>query len=131
MSEENLEVARRFIELGRRGDWSRLDLLADDVVYRPIAEITETGEYHGRNGFRRYMEGFLESEWADDLGFEGTTFRDYGDAVIVRIQLSGLGRVSGIDFSGRVFQVLTFSGGEIVRVEDFLDRSDALRAAGQ
>ena len=131
MSVDNLELARRFIALGRQGDWSRLDLLSEDVVYRPIVEITETGEYHGRAGFRTYMQGFLEAEWAENLAFEGTSFREYGDAVVVRIELSGEGRASGIDFSARVFQVLTFSAGEIVRVEDFLHRDDAMKAAGQ
>jgi ketosteroid isomerase-like protein len=131
VSRENLELARWFIELGRKGDWSRLALLAEDVLYRPIAEITETGEYHGREGFRRYMEGFLEDGWAKDLSFEGTSFRAYGDKIIVRIQLSGHGRASGLDFGARVFQVLTFRNGQIARIEDFIDRSDALRAAGQ
>jgi hypothetical protein len=52
MSGENLEVVRRFIDLGRDRDWSQLEMLAEDVVYRPIAEVTETGEYRGRAGYR-------------------------------------------------------------------------------
>jgi ketosteroid isomerase-like protein len=130
MSEENLELARRYIELSRRRDWSQLELLSDNVVYRPLAEVTETGEYYGRDGFRHYMEGFLESDWAEDFTFDGTSFREHGDAVIVRIEMRGKGRASGIDFSARIFEVLTFKDGEIVRVEDFLDRDDAVRAAG-
>jgi ketosteroid isomerase-like protein len=35
-----------------------------------------------------------------------------------------------LDFAARVFQVFTFGDGQIVRIEDFLDRDDALRAAG-
>lgn len=131
MSSENVELVRRFIELGRRGDWTRLDLLAEEVVYRPIREITETGDYAGREGYRRYMEGFLESGWAKDLTFEATSFRDYGEAVIVRIELTGSGRASGLDFAARVFQVVTLRDGEIVRIEDFLDRDEALEAAGR
>lgn len=131
MSKENLEVAHRFIELAQKDDWSRLELLAHNVVYRPIAEITETGEYRGREGFRRYMESFFESDWAKDLTIESTSFRDFGDAVVIRIQLRGQGRASGLGFGARVFQVLTFSDGEIVRIEDFLDRGEALKAAGQ
>lgn len=124
-------LARRFIELGRKGDWGRLDLLAEDVVYRPIAEITEAGEYHGREGFRRYMEDFFESDWARDLTLGETTFRDQGNSVVVRIELTAKGRGSGLDFGARVFEVLTFSDGRIVRIEDFLDRDDAMRAAGR
>jgi ketosteroid isomerase-like protein len=131
VSEENLELARRFIELGRCGDRRQLDLLAQDVRYTPIAEVTEAGEYHGRDGFRRYMKGFIESGWAEDLTWEATSYTDHGDAVIVRLQFAGKGRTSGLNFDARVFQVLRFQGGEIVSVEDFLRRDDALRAAGE
>jgi ketosteroid isomerase-like protein len=130
VSEQNLELARRFIELGRRGDRRQLDLLGEDVRYVPIAEVTEAGEYHGRDGFRSYMKGFIESGWAEDLTWEATSYADHGDAVIVRIQFCGQGRVSGVSFDARVFQVLRFHDGEIVSVEDFLRRDDALRAAG-
>ncbi len=131
MAQGNLELARRFMELARQDDWSRVEMLAEDVVYRPIAEITETGEYFGRPGYRYYMESFFQSDWAKDLTIEDTSFREYGDAVIIRIQLRGRGRASELDFGARVFEVLTFSDGKVVRVEDFLDRNDALKAAGQ
>jgi hypothetical protein len=98
----NLELAQRFVDLARKVDWRQLDLMAEDVVYRPIAEVTETGEYHGRDGYRRYMEAFLEGEWASDLEFGPTTLREYGDA----------------------------DDGLIVRVEDFIDRDMAVAAAG-
>jgi ketosteroid isomerase-like protein len=131
VSDETLELARRFIELGRRRDHSQLEMLAHDVRYVPIAEVTEAGEYHGRDGFRRYMKGFIESGWAEDLTWEAAGYTDHGDAVIVRIQFAGQGRTSGLSFDARVFQVLRFRDGEIVSVEDFLRRDDALRAAGE
>jgi len=48
VSSRKLALAERFIELTRARDWSRLELLSADVVYRPIAQITETGRYVGR-----------------------------------------------------------------------------------
>jgi hypothetical protein len=34
------------------------------MVYRPVFEITETGEYYGMDGSRRLMEEFLSySAW--------------------------------------------------------------------
>lgn len=130
MSEENVELVRRFWELWREGEWGNLDLLAEDVIYRPIAEMPESGECRGREGFRRYMEGFFDRDWSKDLASNPVSFRGYGDRVIVRVELSGHGRSSGLDFSGRVFQVFTVRGGEIVQIEDFIQRSDALKAAG-
>ena len=129
MSTGNLELAERFIEVARRRDWRRLDLLSEDLVYRPIAEITEAGEYHGPERFCSYMEQFFESEWAQDLDY-AASFREYGDTVIVRIQFVGRGRASELDFTARVFQVLTFADGQIVRIDDFTRREEALAAAG-
>lgn len=126
----HVAIAQRFFELGQQGDWSRLELLAPGVVYSPIAEITETGDYHGREGFRAYMEGFFDGEWAGDLSVEALSYREYGDAVIARLAISVRGRTSGLELAGRVYQVFTFENGEIVRIEDFLEREDALRAAG-
>lgn len=130
MSSENVELVRRFYELARRPGWEQLELLAEDVLYRPIAEITETGEYHGRGGFRHYMEQFFEGEWAEALAVEPTSLRDYGDRVIARMQFAGHGRASGLGFTARVFVVHTVRDGMIVRVEDFADRAAALEAAG-
>jgi len=129
VSSRKLALAEQFIELTRARDWSRLELLSDDVVYRPIEQITETGQYVGREGFRSYMEGFTESGWASSVDVGAATFLQVGDAVIVRIELAVRGRASGMQLAGRVFEVLHFDRETIVRVEDFLDREDALRAA--
>jgi ketosteroid isomerase-like protein len=130
MSEENVEIVRRFWDLYREGRWSNLDLLSEDLIYRPTPEMPETGEYRGREGYRRYLEGFFNEDWSQDLTAKPTSFRDCGDRVIVRVEFSGHGRASGLDLTGRVFQVFTLRDGEIVRIEDFIQRSKALEAAG-
>ena len=89
VSSRKLALAEQFIELTRARDWSRLELLSDDVVYRPIEQITETGQYVGREGLRSYMEGFTESGWASSVDVGAATFLQVGDAVIVRIELAG------------------------------------------
>jgi ketosteroid isomerase-like protein len=128
MSEENLELARHMDEALSRRDWDDLDMVADDVVYRPIVEGLETEECHGREEFRSFAESFLSSGWADHLTYEAS-HREYGRAVIARIKFSGQGRMSGLDFTARVFRVLHFADGKIVRIEDFTDRDEAIAAA--
>lgn len=130
MPHEPLELVRRFYELSRAGGWQQLELLSGDVVYRPIAEITEAGEYRGRDSFRRYMESFFDSGWAEGLEYPEPSLWVNGDSVIARIEFAGHGRTSGLDFTARVFVVHTVRHGKIVRVEDFIDRADALAAAG-
>jgi len=125
----NVATVERFMELGLAGDWSRLELLAADVVYRPIAQVAEAGEYHGPEGFRRYMVEFFESDWADDLTYEVTDLEQHGDSVLARVKLTGTGHASALPFGARVFVVFTFRDGKIAGIADFLDRDDALRAA--
>lgn len=122
-------AVERFLELGRTNDPTRLDLLADDVVYRPIAEVTEAGEYRGRDGYRGYMDDFFEGDWADNLTYDVEEVEPLGHAVMTRVKLSGVGHASELPFGARVFIVFTLRDGEIVRIEDFLDRDEAVRAA--
>ena len=129
MPQGNVEIVQRFFELARAGDWSRLELLAKDVAYFPTPETVDAGERRGRQSFRRYLEDFLREAWSDDVGFEATDIRGHGDRVIARVELHGRGRASGLELSGRVFQVFTVRDGEIVRIEDFIDRAEALAAA--
>ena len=76
------------------------------------------------------MEDFHLQGWSDDLTWEPTSFRDVDDRVVVRVEFAGHGRVSGAQFSGRVFAVYTVREGEIVRIDDFADRAQALEAVG-
>jgi ketosteroid isomerase-like protein len=135
MSEGNLELVRRFFDLAvdndlRHGDWPHLDLLAEDVIYHPAAQMAEARPCRGRDQFRRLTEDFYLHGWSDDLTWEPTSFKAFGDHVIVRVEFAGHGRASGAQFSGRVFAVYTVRDGEIVRVEDFVDRAEALGAVG-
>lgn len=125
----NVDVARRFMELGRHGDWSRLELLADDIVYRPITEIAESGEYRGREAFRRYMDEFFGGDWAEGLDYEFEVVGAGGDAVVLRVHLTGLGKASTLPFHARVYVVITFEHGRIARIEDFLQGREAVHAA--
>jgi steroid delta-isomerase-like uncharacterized protein len=130
VSSENVELVERFFELFQQGEWKHLELLAEDVVYRPVAEITDAGEYQGRDGYRRYMEDFFDDSWWGELSYEVTSYREHDDNVIARIEMTGQGRRSGADVSARVFAVFTIEDGQIVREEDFTDRDEALSAAG-
>jgi len=126
-----VELVRRFNEAMYRHDSDvELDLLAADVVYRPIATFPESEERRGRDGYRRFREG-LEEAWAAGSSWHLDTIRPYGDAVIALYKFSGRAQASGIEVSGGVFQVYRFRDGKIASIEDFADRDDAVRAAGE
>jgi ketosteroid isomerase-like protein len=131
MSQQNVEIVRSYVDLLRDYEWDRLaDLLSDDLIYRPVPEITEAGQYIGPHAFRHFAEQFQRGEWLKSFDQRVTSIRDYGDAVILRVQFAGQGRASGADFAGRFFEVLTLRDGKIVLIEDFVERDEALKAAG-
>jgi anthranilate synthase/aminodeoxychorismate synthase-like glutamine amidotransferase len=126
----NAQLVRRFYALVQEPGWAQLELLADDVVYRPIAEIADGRECHGREAFRAYMEEFFYGGDWGDVAFAHTSYREHGDKVIARVAMTGQGRASGAEVQGRFFSVSTVRDGRIVELEDFTDRSEALAAAG-
>jgi steroid delta-isomerase-like uncharacterized protein len=130
VSQENVEVVRRVIEAFGRGDVDVvLSLVSSDFAYRPITTFPDARERRGRDGLRRFMDEFREA-WGDDFAQHPETIREYGDAVIALTRITGHARASGVEISGGLFQVYRFRDGQIARLEDFTDRSDALKAVG-
>jgi ketosteroid isomerase-like protein len=122
-------LTRRAYEAYNRRDFDALVLMySSDIVYRPIASFTDNRERRGRADVLRFFEEFMEA-WADDFTTNLDTLRVCGDSVIARVVFRGHAAASGVEISGRVFILSRFRDGEIVRIEDFTDREDALRAA--
>jgi ketosteroid isomerase-like protein len=128
VSQENVEIVRAHFDAMERRDLT-MPFVASDVVYRPTAMFTETRECRGLDEFRRFNEGWWEA-WSDDFISHATSFRDYDDTVIVRVVFSGHARVSGAAVSGRAFHVCWLRDGRIVRIEDYTDHAEALKAVG-
>jgi ketosteroid isomerase-like protein len=126
MSQENVEVVRRFYEaLLRRDHAAALACLAPDVEYS-VAQ--EGGAAHGPEEVQAMWQ-----RWLDDWDVSETVaeeFIDAGDHVVVTVHELARGRGSGIEIDGHYSNVLTVSSGKIVRKLEFTDRSDALEAAG-
>ena len=130
MSQENVEIVRRWYE---RAHATRMypdpALFSPDFIYRPVANFTESGTCRGLDEFRRFLDSFYEA-WADDFTTAATSVRDYGDAVIARVQFSGHARASGVVSPWRAFSVFWLRDGLITRVEDYAHRAQALKAVG-
>jgi ketosteroid isomerase-like protein len=130
MSEQNVEIVRRIYD-----EWGRGNFRAGTELYDPDAllilrpEFPESGTYRGLSEIQRYMtEGFLRS-WRD-LVIEGEEFLEAGDSVVVRVHQRGIGRKSDAPVEMRYFQVWTFRGRTVIRIEAIRERSEALQAVG-
>jgi len=125
-----VETLRRIYERWGEGDFSAGFELYDPfvvLVLRP--EFPESGPHYGRDGIRTYMrEDFLQ-DWAG-LTITGEEFLDAGASVVVQVDQRGTGPQSGVPARMRYYQVWTFQGGSVIRIESIMERRDALEAAG-
>jgi anthranilate synthase/aminodeoxychorismate synthase-like glutamine amidotransferase len=125
---EKVGLVRRLHDGFRVGRWADPELLAPDLVFRPVVEVGGEEEYHGLEGWAGYIERFVGEDFAD-LSLTPTSYREHAGKVVARIEMQGRGPASGAPVSGRVFTVYTIRAGRIVRMEDFTVSADALAAA--
>jgi len=97
------------------------------LVLRP--EFPDPGVYRGPEEIGRYMrEDFLAD--FEGLVIVGEEFIDAGDSVVVRVRQQATGPESGAPVAMSYYQVWTFRGGSVIRIESVRERDDALEAAG-
>ncbi|HEY3192753.1 MAG TPA: hypothetical protein VGJ61_08225 [Solirubrobacterales bacterium] len=77
----------------------------------------------------RYMREVFLPEWKG-LVIAGDEFVDAEDSVVVQVHQHGTGRQSHAFGELRYFQVWTFRGTSVIRIESVMERTEALEAAG-
>jgi ketosteroid isomerase-like protein len=129
MSKENVEALRAVYDEWGNGNFrAGFDLYDREAVFVQGPGFPESGAYHGREGIREYMRAFLET-WTR-LTIEADDFLDAGDTVVVEVIQRGAGRESAAPGEFRYFQVWSFRGRKVIRLEVVRNREDALEAAG-
>jgi ketosteroid isomerase-like protein len=121
MSEENVEIVRRFLDLGVDEALAYAD---PDIVWNPIEESSARGHEAVRASLARW-----KGEW-DEYALTIEGFADMGDRIVATVCLRGRGRVSGVEVDARFYDVFTLRDRKIVRMDQFRDQSEALEAAG-
>ena len=125
MSQGNVEVVRRSIEAYQRGD---LEAALADVHPAIVWNPFEEAPMQGVDAVRAYLTRW-ESDW-EDLETTTEEFIDAGDAVVAVVHFRGRGRNSGIEVDARTYAVYTVRDGKTVDMEEFIEREEALKAAG-
>jgi ketosteroid isomerase-like protein len=129
MMQTNVEVVRRMYDGWATGD---LRAGAEDLdphvvmVVRPA--IPEFGVFVGTDGVRNYMHRLLQ-HW-ERVTFEAKHLQSVGDTVIAHVVQHSKGMASGVEGDIWFFQLFTFRGGKIVRMEVVGNRAEALEAVG-
>ena len=128
MSEANVEAVRRQYELVDRTG----ELLAE--IYDPGAEWMAAREdpdadtHRGRDAIQAYITKWVGA--FEDVELRAAEIVDAGDKVFAWIHFSGRGAASGVPVELKQAQVWSFSGEQVVRVEEYFDRAEGLAAAG-
>ena len=129
MSQENVEIVRSGHEAISRGDYAKaVEYLHPEVeVYPVIVGPDQRSRYEGRDGCREFLETLRiwEEQWieAEEL------IRVPGGRVLAVECWHTRGR-DGITVDFKLIDVYSFRDGLIVRIDGYLDKAEALEAAG-
>jgi ketosteroid isomerase-like protein len=129
MSQENVEAIRAVYERFSKGDFrATLEVVDPFVLFVQGPGFPEFGTYLGIAELVEYTRGFLEP-WTHII-IEAEDITDAVDSVVATLRQRGVGSESGAATEFRYFQVWSFRGGKVIRLENFRERAEALEAAG-
>jgi ketosteroid isomerase-like protein len=130
LSEDKIETLHRAIEAFDRG--------AEDewiAAWHPDAELHDFTElpdvpqpYRGREGVRQWAANVRSV--IGDFQMNPRGFTVINDAVLMDLEIHGVGERSGAPVGTTVYILAWIQGGQISRTRAFLDRTEALEAAG-
>jgi ketosteroid isomerase-like protein len=126
MSQENVALVRRALR-SVETFWGLLDEhVVWDMRERSAVDLDEV--YVGRDAVMKASRHYWGT-W-DEYQLDEEELFDAGSSVVVIFRERGRGKGSGAPFEEKRAQVWSFSGGRIIRWEEFPDLATALEAAG-
>jgi ketosteroid isomerase-like protein len=128
MSEENVEIVRRLYEALGRGDLDAILELSDPDIRIYDPDLPGGGEFKGKEQAMAFLKGWREP-W-DDYSVEVEKMREAGDRVVALTRHRGRGKGSSVPVELADAHVWTFRDGRATHLQTFLDRAEALEAAG-
>ena len=131
MSQENVEVVGDYLRAFADGGIDAMvEFMDRDVDWRAIEGAPDdVGEMHGREAMRRYIQDWVDM--FDDITNVPEELVDLGDDRVLAVQhVTGRAKGSGIETELRYAVVYTLRDGKIVRAREYIDRQQAVEAAG-
>jgi ketosteroid isomerase-like protein len=128
MSQENVEIVRRSLEAGNRGDFEAVFKdAAPDFEYDLSRAVGPWRGVYGRDRALSVIRDVVESwEW---VRVEPHELIEVGEHVVVPWTMQGVGR-DGIELEAQATWLCTIRDGLIVRICLYQEREEALEAAG-
>jgi ketosteroid isomerase-like protein len=129
MSKENVERIRRAFAGTTAGDFSYLPGLVDEnCEFRLPPDFPGTQATRGPEGFLSVVNEVEEA--FEDIRYEPQEFLDQEDRLFVGVRTVGHAKHTGLAMDLLVYWVYTFREERVVKMEAYLDRTEALEAVG-
>jgi ketosteroid isomerase-like protein len=130
MSQENVNLSRRFWEVFNDPEWDAWwSLLDESVEWHARADEPDADIYHGQENVRRLVDMWTEMFPDLRLEFAGVSI-DLGDQVITPTHLVGKARTTQIEVREPYSWLFKISERKIVLVREFHNNTEALKAVG-
>ena len=132
MSQENVELVRMGCEAWERGDMEAwLETLHPDVVWDTthFEGRLEGAVYQGRDAVRRFAVDEWRATW-DRYDSRAEQIVEAGDRVLVFWSQNMVGAGAGVPVQLDSTQVCDVRDGRVVRIDNYTDRAEALKAVG-
>ena len=131
MSQHNAEIIREFLAAFNREDYAAcLDAIDPDVEWHPPPDLPNAAIANSRDALIATFQDWLGA-WAGYRVVPEEIFEAGDDTVLVSAQESAHGKDSGVEVhSRRIVGLYHLRAGRIVRFKAYLDRAEALEAAG-
>ena len=130
MSQSNVEIVRSaFLAFTDRGFDGLAEFLHPEINWRAIEGAPDdVGEMNGIEAARRYVQDWPDT--FDDFTSEIEEVCDVGgDQVVAVIHNAGRAKRSGVPTELRYAALYTIRDGKVVRIREYVTRTEALQAA--
>ncbi len=126
-----MNIVKAFLDASMRRDWTRVAELTDPDVelHGTVSGVGEGQVYRGlAEVIHEYEE--VDGEAWEERRIEPEKFLDADDHVVVLLHEYRRGRGSGVELENDTAAVITVRDGLVVRMQGFMDRAAAQKAAG-
>jgi len=118
---------RRSIEAYNSGDLDGLlEMSHPDIEWEVAPEHPASTTHRGLDEVRAYHEDWRNT--LDDMHLDVLSIAEAGDSVVAVCRIRGKGSESGADVEVEIAFLATYRDGKAVRIEEFLDSEEAMRA---
>ena len=123
----NADTMRRSIDAYNAGNVDGLlEMAHPDIEWEVAPEHPASTTHRGLEEVRAYHEDWRNT--LDDMRLDVLSITEDGDSVVAVCRIHGKGSESGADVEVEIAFLATYRDGKAIRVEEFLDPEEALRA---